>query len=296
MKSRILVLFMIIFAIFFNGSTFAAERCHVAWSHYTTWELAGWIQATGVADRWGAKHSVDLKYVYVGDYIESVTQYTAGQFDGVTVTNMDALTIPAAGGIDTDVVVSIDFSSGGDGLLYKGPGVKSVSDLKGKKVLLVEMSVSHYMLARALERNGLSERDVTVVNVSDADIGSLIASDNPGNAYVTWNPILMNALNVPGVNQLFNSSEIPGEIIDNVMVNANASEACKSAVAGSYYEALSVMKGAGPESKEMFTFLADQAGGTEAEYRAMVRKMAGRSMPARSRPFSGAPGPEPSQT
>jgi NitT/TauT family transport system substrate-binding protein len=38
--------------------------------------------------------------VQVNDYIESINQYTAGKFDGVVMTNMDTLTIPAAGGVD----------------------------------------------------------------------------------------------------------------------------------------------------------------------------------------------------
>jgi NitT/TauT family transport system substrate-binding protein len=42
--------------------------------------------------------------------------------------------------------------------------------LKGQTVNLVELSVSHYLLARALDSVGMSERDLTVVNTSDADM------------------------------------------------------------------------------------------------------------------------------
>jgi NitT/TauT family transport system substrate-binding protein len=40
------------------------------------------------------------------------------------------------------------------------------------KVYLPELSVSHYLLVRGLEKAGLQEKDVTVVNTSDADIVS----------------------------------------------------------------------------------------------------------------------------
>lgn len=49
---------------------------------------------------------------------------------------------------------------------------KKLSDLKGMAVYLPELSVSHYLLVRGLEKAGLQEKDVKVVNTSDADIVS----------------------------------------------------------------------------------------------------------------------------
>jgi len=56
----------------------------------------------------------------MNDYVESINQYSAGQFDGVTATNMDALSIPAAGGVDTTALIVGDYSNGNDGLVMKG--------------------------------------------------------------------------------------------------------------------------------------------------------------------------------
>ena len=41
---------------------------------------------------------------------------------------------------------------------------KTLADIKGQNVNLVELSVSHYMLARALATQDMTERDLTVVN------------------------------------------------------------------------------------------------------------------------------------
>ena len=54
-------------------------------------------------------------------------------------------------------------------MVMKSSG-KRVEDLAGKRINLVQFSGSHYLLARALDQHGMSERDVTVVNTSDADI------------------------------------------------------------------------------------------------------------------------------
>lgn len=245
-----------------GNSAFSAERCKIAWSHYTGWEPVGFIQGSGIAAKWGERHGVDLSFVLINDYIESINQYTAGSFDGVTSTNMDALTIPAVGGVDTTVLVIGDFSNGNDGVLIRSNGVASMTDLAGKNVQLVELSVSHYLLARALEMNGMSERDLTVVNTSDADIGGLIASAPEGSAFVTWNPILLTGAKQPGVKLVFDSADIPGEIIDSIVVRTDASDACKKAVVGAWYEAMGIMSAEGPVADKAIAFMAEQAGGT----------------------------------
>ena len=56
-----------------------------------------------------------------------------------------------------------------------------------------------------------------LINTSDSDIAAVFASD-PEGAVVTWNPPLMNCRNVKGAKLLFDSSEIPGEIIDLMVV------------------------------------------------------------------------------
>jgi NitT/TauT family transport system substrate-binding protein len=258
--------------LFIPSIAFAQQnRCSVAWSHYTGWEPLGYIQDSGTAKRWGQKYGVDLKFTLINDYVESISQYTAKGFDGVAVTNMDALTNPALAGRDSSFVVIGDFSNGNDGILINGPKGSSVMSLKGRQVKLVELSVSHYLLSRALEKSGLLEKDVTVVNTSDADIGGFITASKPGDAFVTWNPILLTGRNVPNMQMIFESSMIPGEIIDGIVLGTEVSENCKKAVAGAWYEAIRTMTGTNPESAAMIKSLAAQAGGTEAEFQAQLK-------------------------
>ncbi len=246
-------------------------RCHLAWSHYVGWEPYGYIQSAGVAKKWGAKYHVDLTYTLINDYVESINQYTAGQFDGVAVTTMDGLANPAVGNVDTTVLTVGDYSNGNDGILINGkPGV-SVKDLKGKSIKLVQYSVSNYLLDRALDKAGLTERDVTVVNASDADLGSLIATSKANDAFVTWNPILMNGRMTKGIQMVFDSSKIQGEIIDTMMVATKVSDGCKKAATGAWYEVMGLLRSAGPAHDALIKKLAAQSGGTEAEFNAQLR-------------------------
>ena len=99
-------------------------------------------------------------------------------------------------------------------MLKKG---KTIADIKGRKINMVELSVSHYLLARALSNIKLKEKDIKVVNTSDADIVGAFKSPD-STAVVTWNPQLMEVKAEPGATLVFDSSKIPGEIIDTLVV------------------------------------------------------------------------------
>src|SRR5690606_31860996 len=152
-------------------SASAAQKTEfkVAWSIYVGWMPWDYAESSGILKKWADKYGIRIEMTQINDYVESINQYTAGQYDGCVMTNMDMLTLPAAGGVDSTALIIGDYSNGNDGIVLKGAG-KNLADIKGQQVNLVELSVSHYLLARALGTIGLAERDVKVVNTSDADI------------------------------------------------------------------------------------------------------------------------------
>ncbi|MBI4425253.1 MAG: ABC transporter substrate-binding protein [Elusimicrobia bacterium] len=253
----------------FSRPAEAAPKSYaVAWSHYTGWEPWAYADEAGILKKWADKHGIAIKLSLINDYVESINLYTSGKFDACAMTNMDALTIPAVGGVDSTALIVGDFSNGNDGIVLKKG--KAVGDLKGRQIKLVELSVSHYLLSRALEMNSMSERDVKLVNTSDADIGAVFHAD-PQGAAVTWNPILMKARNAKGAELVFDSSRIPGEIIDLLVVKTDAPEALKKALVGAWYETLAVMSGRGPKNAEALSSMAKTAGGTVAEFKAQLK-------------------------
>jgi NitT/TauT family transport system substrate-binding protein len=215
----------------------------VAWSIYVGWMPWDYMQKTGILKKWADKYGIKIDLVQVNDYIESINQYTAGKFDACGMTNMDALTIPAAGGVDTSALIVGDFSNGNDGIVLKGTG-KTLADIKGQKVNLVELSVSHYLLARGLESVKLSEKDVQTVNTSDADIVAAYATPQV-TAVVAWNPQLSTIKAEPNSSLVFNSSQIPGEIIDMMMVHTKTlkeNPALGKALVGAWFETIGIME------------------------------------------------------
>jgi NitT/TauT family transport system substrate-binding protein len=222
----------------------AAERdsFNVAWSIYVGWMPWDYADRSGILKKWADKYGIKIKLTQINEYVESINQYTAGTFDACAMTNMDMLTIPAAGGVDSTALILGDFSNGNDGVVLKGKG-KTLADIKGQKVNLVELSVSHYLLARALAVAGMRERDLTVINTSDADIVAAFSAPAT-TAVVTWKPQLSAVMSAPDAHLVFDSSKIPGEILDLMVVKTavlNANPKLGRALVGAWYETLSVM-------------------------------------------------------
>ena len=176
----------------------------------------GYAKDHGIVQKWAAKYGLTIELTEFNDYVESINQYTAGTDDAVTVTNMDALSIPAAGGVDSTSVIVGDSSNGNDAVFLKDG--KTLAKINGRPVNLVEYSVSEYLLARALESAGMTEADVKVINTADPDmVGAFQTADVQ--AMVTWNPMVSEIAKLPGATELFNSAQIPGEIMDLMMAN-----------------------------------------------------------------------------
>ena len=233
----------------------------VAWSPYTGWEPLSYMVQSGILKKHADANGITITVDKLNDYVESINLYSSGEYDAVSITNMDALAFPAASGVDSTFLLPTDFSNGNDAILSKS--ATSVSELKGKDVKLVELSVSHYLLARALQMDGLSEKDVTVTNSSDAQIGALFSASDDS-TIVTWNPIVNSVKSQPNAKVLFDSSKIPGEIIDTLIVKTDSDAAFKKALSAAWYETMAAMEKGDTEAMDI---IADSAGGTLDEFK-----------------------------
>lgn len=255
------------------SQAFAAKKkeFNIAWTIYVGWMPWPYAAEAGIVKKWADKYGITINVKQINDYVESINQYTAGKFDGVTVTNMDTLTIPAAGGVDSSAIIMGDFSNGNDGIVLKD--AKSLADIKGRKVNIVELSVSHYLLARALSTVKLTEKDIKTVNTSDADIVAAFKSAD-STAVVTWNPQLMEVKAEPKTAAVFDSSKIPGEIEDLLVVNTATlkdNPELGKALVGAWYETIALMKDEGAKGKAAREAMAKASGTDLAGFEAQLK-------------------------
>jgi len=59
----------------------------LAWSIYVGWVPWQYAEDSGILKKWADKYGLTIDVVQINDYVESINQFTAGQFDAVTLTN-----------------------------------------------------------------------------------------------------------------------------------------------------------------------------------------------------------------
>jgi NitT/TauT family transport system substrate-binding protein len=197
----------------------AGREFQIAWSVWTGWMPFKLMEAKGFLARRAAEQGISVKLVEFPAYMDSVTAFAAGKLDGCAMTAMEALQ-PAAAGVDTIAIVVNDTSNGGDGVLVRG--IDDLKGLRGKEILLAELSVSHYLLIRGLESVGMKESDIKIKNTDGDDAGKAFIADPKVEAVTTWNPHLFQATEAGKGKVIFSSKQIPGEIIDVLVVNHKA--------------------------------------------------------------------------
>lgn len=267
---KMLCLVVLVLGVTVNA--LAAERFKIAWSHYTGWEPWEYARHAGILEKWAKKYNIKIELSKPLDYVQSINQFTSGVYHGCVMTNMDALINPAVGGIDCTLLIPGDTSHGNDGIVTKSE--EKISQLKGKQVTLVIYTVSHYLLSRALSMNSLKESEVKLLNITDeSKIAGVFASD-PKSIMVTWNPILMEIRNMKGSKMIFDSSQIPGEIMDLMVVRTGVPDSLKRALVGTWFETLSIMQKRDQSGKNAIAYMAKFAGGTVAEFEAQLKTTA----------------------
>jgi len=96
-----------------------------------------------------------------------------------------------AAGVATTQIFQLDKSYGADGMVVK-PGIAKIADLKGKTVAASAPGTAPYFtLAWMLKKNGLSVKDVKVVNLEpQAAANAMVAGNQDIDAAMTYEPYL----------------------------------------------------------------------------------------------------------
>ena len=153
---------------------------------------------------------------------------------------LDREIISFSSGTPETVLLAMDESSGGDGVIASAE-IASVSDLAGKSVGLDTSSTAYFFFLTVLDKAGMTKDDVTIVDMdSDSTGPAFIAGEI--DAAVTWEPFLSNAGEREGGHLLVDSSDYPGTIVDVLTVRQDMSNEAKRALANAWYDAVDYLK------------------------------------------------------
>ena len=147
---------------------------------------------------------------------EVLRAYRNQAIDGMVI-SLDELFGLAVDGLQPRVILVVDVSHGADVVVGR-PGMKTMQDLKGKSVAVESGALGAFVLSRALTLNGMQASDVNVVHLESNEQPKAFEKGTVDGA-VTFDPYRVQFLQA-GAATLFDSTRIPGEIVDLVAVRA----------------------------------------------------------------------------
>lgn len=230
------------------------------WPGWYTWYL---VQDKGFFK----KHGVDVELVWFPVYSDSLQALNTGKLDGNSQALSDTLA-PLSKGIDLRTVLVNDNSAGGDGIVVK-PQYKGIKDLKGKKVVTELGTLEHLLLLTALERNGMTEKDIDFTNMAVNDAGPAFISGNL-DAAVLWEPFLSKAVSEGKGVKIFSSKDTPGLIPDLLVMRGEVVDSKRAEVKkiiAAWFDALDYWK---KNPEEALAIMAKHADTNLNEYKSLV--------------------------
>jgi len=189
----------------------------VGWSVYAGWNPYFYMQKSGILKKWADKYGITIK-VQRFDYAASLDSFVAKNIDACAMTNMEALDMPAAAGVDSTAIIVGDYSNGNDAVLVRNN--LTFQTLPSTPIMLVQKTVSEYLLERGMVLNGQQSQlgKLHLINTSDSDIVAAYLNNKSNQAVVTWKPLVSQILADKSVHSIFDSSKIPAEILDLMVV------------------------------------------------------------------------------
>ena len=118
--------------------------------------------------------------------------------------------------VPVTIILVHDFSNGADTIMAHSE-INTVKQLKGKTVGLESGALGAFVISRALELNDMSLQDITVKNI-DFNHHEKSFLNNEVDAVVTFDPVRAR-LRAKGANLIFDSTMMPGEIVDVLVVH-----------------------------------------------------------------------------
>ena len=180
-----------------------------------------------------------------------------------------------AAGVATTQIFQLDKSFGADGMVVKA-GITRISDLKGKTVAADAPGTAPYFgLAWMLKKNGLSIKDVKVVNLSpQAAANAMIAGTDGIDAAMTYEPYLSAVRAKPEAGKIIATTLDYPMVMDTFgctpkFLAENAAAA--KALADAYFDALALIKSDPKKSFEIMGADVKQSGEAFEKSQAYLR-------------------------
>jgi len=214
----------------------------------------GGLDVGGAASIYKKKYGLDVKFVLLEDPTVKLTAFMKGEID-IMWDTVDSYareaSVLAEKNIQAKSIIQEDWSRGGDGIVSLKT-IKSVEDLKGKKIATTKFTPSHWLLLFLLSQSGLSPEDRKAIEdnlvfTAEAPQAAAAFKAKQVDAAVTWEPDLSGAVAAREAEAhiLVSTTAATNVIADTLVARQDlidkAPQTVKDFVNG-WFDAISVMK------------------------------------------------------
>lgn len=161
-----------------------------------------------------ATHKVRIR-VERDDYHLNLNKFMSREVDAISINSVDAIAQIVRQDIEADVILIAAYSNGNEAILL--PNTAS-PQLSGKRIAVAPHSSRHYLLERYLVRRQIDFDSIEILEVPESNIADVFGT---GQAYavVTENPNLSRLLQQGQAVAIFDSRQIPNEIVDLIVIH-----------------------------------------------------------------------------
>lgn len=230
-----------------SSAVCAAEKITVAHSTWIGYGALYIAKEKGYFEKAGL--DVDLQIIEASS--DAIAAMQGGQIT-VVASTIDNFTLFSGNGADLALIMTLDESAGGDGIVAKKE-ISSVADLKGKRIGVQKGSISQFLLAQALKNGGLTMDDVTAIDMKSGDAGAAFVAGSI-DAAVTWQPWLSKAAATDFGKILTDTRDMPGLIVDALATKSEYALSHKTeleALVDAYFEGVAFMEKNPAEANEI---------------------------------------------
>lgn len=214
----------------------------------------GGLKPGSASSLYKKKYNLDVEFILLEDPSAKLAAFIKGDID-IMWDTVDSYAREASElkekGLKARAIIQEDWSRGGDGIVALKT-IKSVEDLKGKRIATTRYTPSHWLLLFLLAQSGLSPQDRTEIEnnlvwADEAPKAAAMFKAGKVDAAVTWEPDLSGAV-AARQNEayvLVSTTSATNVIADTLVAReqliAEAPKSVQSFVAG-WFDAISVMK------------------------------------------------------
>lgn len=202
--TSIIILVVINTTILKKNETITFKIAKAWWPVWDTFQL-------GIKKYEKSNHKYQTTFTQKDDYVPALNEFINGNADGATLTIYEML-IAASKGRPLKAVLLFDYTIGSDGVVAKKE-IKSIVELKGKKIGIEKGTISHFTVLKALEKAGLNQNEVQLVNLNLDEQKKAFINNNI-DAVGTYEPYLSELVSKGNGYIVFSSKEIPRAICD----------------------------------------------------------------------------------